>query len=190
MRAGDELGSRGALIVANPVPSTSNSIPTSMTGFSSRHCRRPTKRACTARRSARSCSTTSSARVVAARSSSISIWPKQCRGGGHHRPRLVRTVRGGHRLTRVLIVGDVIDDIMVTPLGNVTRDSDTTSHIRARQAVRREPGSLACGVRCQGQVRRPSGRGRRRAASLRTVGVRCRGDVDCRSMMRRPARSW
>jgi len=39
--------------------------------------------------------------------------------------------RGGHRLTRVLIVGDVIDDIVVTPLGNVTRDSDTTSHIRA-----------------------------------------------------------
>jgi sugar/nucleoside kinase (ribokinase family) len=34
-------------------------------------------------------------------------------------------------LTRVLIVGDVIDDIVVTPLGNVTRDSDTTSHIRA-----------------------------------------------------------
>jgi sugar/nucleoside kinase (ribokinase family) len=31
----------------------------------------------------------------------------------------------------VLIVGDVIDDIVVTPLGNVTRDSDTTSHIRA-----------------------------------------------------------
>ena len=39
--------------------------------------------------------------------------------------------RGGHRLTRVLIVGDVIDDIVVTPLGNVTRDSDTTSRIRA-----------------------------------------------------------
>jgi sugar/nucleoside kinase (ribokinase family) len=39
--------------------------------------------------------------------------------------------RGGYRLTRVLIVGDVIDDIVVTPLGNVTRDSDTTSHIRA-----------------------------------------------------------
>ena len=39
--------------------------------------------------------------------------------------------RGGHRLTRVLIVGDVIDDIVVTPLGKVTRDSDTTSHIRA-----------------------------------------------------------
>jgi len=39
--------------------------------------------------------------------------------------------RGGHRLTRVLIVGDVIDDIVVTPLTNVTRDSDTTSRIRA-----------------------------------------------------------
>jgi sugar/nucleoside kinase (ribokinase family) len=34
-------------------------------------------------------------------------------------------------LTRVLIVGDVIDDIVVTPLGSVTRDSDTTSRIRA-----------------------------------------------------------
>ena len=34
-------------------------------------------------------------------------------------------------MTRVLIVGDVIDDIVVTPLGNVTRDSDTTSLIRA-----------------------------------------------------------
>jgi sugar/nucleoside kinase (ribokinase family) len=31
----------------------------------------------------------------------------------------------------VLIVGDVIDDIVVTPLGGVTRDSDTTSRIRA-----------------------------------------------------------
>ncbi|HEY5051227.1 MAG TPA: PfkB family carbohydrate kinase [Acidothermaceae bacterium] len=31
----------------------------------------------------------------------------------------------------MLIVGDVIDDIVVTPLGNVTRDSDTTSRIRA-----------------------------------------------------------
>jgi sugar/nucleoside kinase (ribokinase family) len=37
----------------------------------------------------------------------------------------------GNRLTRVLIVGDVIDDIVVTPLGGVTRDSDTTSRIRA-----------------------------------------------------------
>ena len=44
---------------------------------------------------------------------------------------MVGDSRGGHRLTRVLIVGDVIDDIVVTPLGNVTRDSDTTSHIRA-----------------------------------------------------------
>lgn len=44
---------------------------------------------------------------------------------------MVSHSRGGHRLTRVLIVGDVIDDIVVTPLGNVTRDSDTTSHIRA-----------------------------------------------------------
>lgn len=34
-------------------------------------------------------------------------------------------------MTRILIVGDVIDDIVVTPLGSVTRDSDTTSHIRA-----------------------------------------------------------
>jgi len=39
--------------------------------------------------------------------------------------------RGGHRLTRVLIVGDVIDDVVVTPLAAVTRDSDTTSRIRA-----------------------------------------------------------
>jgi len=38
---------------------------------------------------------------------------------------------GSFGLTRVLIVGDVIDDIVVTPLGNVTRDSDTTSRIRA-----------------------------------------------------------
>jgi sugar/nucleoside kinase (ribokinase family) len=37
----------------------------------------------------------------------------------------------GQRLTRVLIVGDVIDDIVVTPLGKVTRDSDTTSRVRA-----------------------------------------------------------
>jgi sugar/nucleoside kinase (ribokinase family) len=44
---------------------------------------------------------------------------------------MVGFARGGQRLTRVLIVGDVIDDIVVTPLGNVTRDSDTTSHIRA-----------------------------------------------------------
>jgi sugar/nucleoside kinase (ribokinase family) len=44
---------------------------------------------------------------------------------------LVGVTRGGHGLTRVLIVGDVIDDIVVTPLGSVTRDSDTTSHIRA-----------------------------------------------------------
>ncbi len=44
---------------------------------------------------------------------------------------MVGVTRGGHRLTRVLIVGDVIDDIVVTPLGNVTRDSDTTSWIRA-----------------------------------------------------------
>ena len=44
---------------------------------------------------------------------------------------MVGVARGGQRLTRVLIVGDVIDDIVVTPLGNVTRDSDTTSHIRA-----------------------------------------------------------
>ncbi|HEY5455546.1 MAG TPA: sugar kinase [Acidothermaceae bacterium] len=44
---------------------------------------------------------------------------------------MVSVARGGQRLTRVLIVGDVIDDIVVTPLGNVTRDSDTTSHIRA-----------------------------------------------------------
>jgi sugar/nucleoside kinase (ribokinase family) len=44
---------------------------------------------------------------------------------------MVGVTRGGQRLTRVLIVGDVIDDIVVTPLGNVTRDSDTTSHIRA-----------------------------------------------------------
>jgi sugar/nucleoside kinase (ribokinase family) len=44
---------------------------------------------------------------------------------------VVSVARGGQRLTRVLIVGDVIDDIVVTPLGNVTRDSDTTSHIRA-----------------------------------------------------------
>jgi sugar/nucleoside kinase (ribokinase family) len=44
---------------------------------------------------------------------------------------MVLVGRGGHRLTRVLIVGDVIDDIVVTPLRNVTRDSDTTSHIRA-----------------------------------------------------------
>jgi sugar/nucleoside kinase (ribokinase family) len=44
---------------------------------------------------------------------------------------MVGIARGGNRLTRVLIVGDVIDDIVVTPLGNVTRDSDTTSHIRA-----------------------------------------------------------
>jgi sugar/nucleoside kinase (ribokinase family) len=44
---------------------------------------------------------------------------------------MVSIGRGGQRLTRVLIVGDVIDDIVVTPLGNVTRDSDTTSHIRA-----------------------------------------------------------
>jgi sugar/nucleoside kinase (ribokinase family) len=44
---------------------------------------------------------------------------------------MVGVTRGGHRLTRVLIVGDVIDDIVVTPLGNVTRDSDTTSRIRA-----------------------------------------------------------
>ncbi|HEY3925351.1 MAG TPA: sugar kinase [Acidothermaceae bacterium] len=44
---------------------------------------------------------------------------------------MVGVTCGGHRLTRVLIVGDVIDDIVVTPLGTVTRDSDTTSHIRA-----------------------------------------------------------
>ena len=44
---------------------------------------------------------------------------------------MVGATRGGQRLTRVLIVGDVIDDIVVTPLGNVTRDSDTTSQIRA-----------------------------------------------------------
>jgi sugar/nucleoside kinase (ribokinase family) len=31
---------------------------------------------------------------------------------------------------RVLIVGDVIDDIVVTPLDRITYDSDTTSHIR------------------------------------------------------------
>jgi sugar/nucleoside kinase (ribokinase family) len=31
---------------------------------------------------------------------------------------------------RVLVVGDVIDDIVVTPLDPVTRDSDTTSRIR------------------------------------------------------------
>jgi sugar/nucleoside kinase (ribokinase family) len=31
---------------------------------------------------------------------------------------------------RVLVVGDVIDDIVVTPLEQVTRDSDTTSQIR------------------------------------------------------------
>jgi len=31
---------------------------------------------------------------------------------------------------RVLIAGDVIDDIVVTPLDVLTRDSDTTSHIR------------------------------------------------------------
>jgi sugar/nucleoside kinase (ribokinase family) len=31
---------------------------------------------------------------------------------------------------RVLVVGDVIDDIVVTPLDQVTRDSDTTSRIR------------------------------------------------------------
>jgi sugar/nucleoside kinase (ribokinase family) len=42
---------------------------------------------------------------------------------------------GGHRIElttmrRVLIVGDIIDDIVVTPLDRVTRDSDTTSHIR------------------------------------------------------------
>jgi sugar/nucleoside kinase (ribokinase family) len=42
---------------------------------------------------------------------------------------MVGIARGGQRLTRVLIVGDVIDDIVVTPLGNVTRDSDTTSRI-------------------------------------------------------------
>ena len=42
---------------------------------------------------------------------------------------MVGLARGGHRLTRVLIVGDVIDDIVVTPLGVVTRDSDTTSRI-------------------------------------------------------------
>jgi sugar/nucleoside kinase (ribokinase family) len=42
---------------------------------------------------------------------------------------MVGVARGGQRLTRVLIVGDVIDDIVVTPLGNVTRDSDTTSRI-------------------------------------------------------------
>jgi sugar/nucleoside kinase (ribokinase family) len=44
---------------------------------------------------------------------------------------MVGVDRGGHRLTRVLIVGDVIDDIVVTPLRTVTRDSDTTSRIRA-----------------------------------------------------------
>ena len=33
-------------------------------------------------------------------------------------------------LPRVLIAGDVIDDIVVTPLGALTRDSDTTSRIR------------------------------------------------------------
>jgi sugar/nucleoside kinase (ribokinase family) len=42
---------------------------------------------------------------------------------------MVSAACGGQRLTRVLIVGDVIDDIVVTPLGNVTRDSDTTSRI-------------------------------------------------------------
>jgi sugar/nucleoside kinase (ribokinase family) len=42
---------------------------------------------------------------------------------------MVGIARGGQRLTRVLIVGDVIDDIVVTPLGHVTRDSDTTSRI-------------------------------------------------------------
>jgi sugar/nucleoside kinase (ribokinase family) len=44
---------------------------------------------------------------------------------------MVGAARGSHGLTRVLIVGDVIDDIVVTPLGDVTRDSDTTSRIRA-----------------------------------------------------------
>ena len=44
---------------------------------------------------------------------------------------MVGATRCGQRLTRVLIVGDVIDDIVVTPLGSVTRDSDTTSRIRA-----------------------------------------------------------
>jgi sugar/nucleoside kinase (ribokinase family) len=33
-------------------------------------------------------------------------------------------------IPRVLIAGDVIDDIVVTPLGALTRDSDTTSRIR------------------------------------------------------------
>src|SRR5450755_1376107 len=42
---------------------------------------------------------------------------------------MVGVACGGQRLTRVLIVGDVIDDIVVTPLGTVTRDSDTTSRI-------------------------------------------------------------
>jgi len=44
---------------------------------------------------------------------------------------MVGVACGSFGLTRVLIVGDVIDDIVVTPLGNVTRDSDTTSRIRA-----------------------------------------------------------
>jgi sugar/nucleoside kinase (ribokinase family) len=82
--------------------------------------------------------------------------------------------RGGHRLTRVLIVGDVIDDIVVTPLAAVTRDSDTTSRIRATpggSAANQAAWVAAFGVDVRFVARVGAGDVERHRAELSVFGV-------------------
>ena len=58
--------------------------------------------------------------------------PQQRPGRRRHRDRLVRTGAGTVSGERIVVVGDVINDVVVVPRGEIRPDTDTASTIRQR----------------------------------------------------------
>lgn len=84
-------------------------------------------------------------------------------------------------MTRILVVGDVVDDVVVRPLGDVTRASDTDAEIRRSDGgsaanVAAWLGHLGADVRFVGRAGVDGAR--RHAASLAAYGVDARISAD------------
>ena len=90
-------------------------------------------------------------------------------------------VAGGPRVTRLLVVGDVVDDVVVRPLAGVTHASDTDAEIRRTDGgsaanVAAWLGHLGADVRFVGRAGIDGAR--RHTASLAAYGVDARISAD------------